>query len=84
VALLVVRALLEAYVVVIFARVILGWFPAHPAGALGRLEAVLVALTEPVLAPIRRVLPPIGVGGVGLDLSPVIVLVVLQILAARL
>jgi YggT family protein len=37
---------------------------------------LLSRLTEPALAPIRRVLPPIG----GLDLSPMVLLLALQLL----
>jgi YggT family protein len=36
----------------------------------------LYALTEPLLAPIRRVLPPMG----GLDLAPMVLLIALQLL----
>lgn len=51
-------------------RAIMSWF------SQGRnpLEHVFHQLTEPVLAPIRRVIPPIG----GLDLSVLVVLVALQ------
>jgi len=41
----------------------------------------LYSVTEPVLGPVRRILPPVRMGAVGLDLSPFIVLVGLQILA---
>ena len=37
---------------------------------------VLTSLTEPVLKPIRRILPPIG----GLDLSPIIVFIIILFL----
>lgn len=40
----------------------------------------LYRLTEPVLAPIRRVLPPMG----GLDLSPLVVIIGIQILTSFL
>ena len=40
----------------------------------------LYKMTEPVLAPIRRALPPMG----GLDLSPMLLLLALQFLASRL
>jgi YggT family protein len=33
----------------------------------------LYSITEPILGPIRRVIPPMGMGGMGLDLSPLIV-----------
>jgi YggT family protein len=45
---------------------------------------VLYSLTEPVLGPIRRVLPPMRLGGMGLDLSPIIVLIGLQIISRAL
>lgn len=44
----------------------------------------LYAITEPVLGPIRRVLPPLGSGGMGLDLSPIIVLFGITILLSAI
>jgi YggT family protein len=35
--------------------------------------SVLYSLTEPVLGPVRRIIPPMGFGGMGLDLSPIVV-----------
>lgn len=57
---------------VLIIRAILSWF------SQGRnpMELVLLQLTEPLLAPVRRVIPPIG----GLDLSVLVVLVALQFL----
>jgi YggT family protein len=40
------------------------------------LTMMVRSLTEPVLAPIRNVLPPIG----GLDFSPLVLLIALQVL----
>jgi YggT family protein len=73
--------ILQAYVIVIFARVILSWFPITPGTPAASLARVLHALTEPVLGPIRRVLPPMRLGGMGLDLSPIVVLIGIQIVA---
>ena len=75
---------LQAYVIVIFARVILSWFPITPGTPLASAARVLYALTEPVLGPIRRVLPPMRLGGMGLDLSPIIVLIGIQIVSRAL
>lgn len=52
------------------ARAILSWFPGTPGSTLGQISDVLARLTEPVLGPIRRVLPPMG----GIDLSIIIVI----------
>lgn len=74
----------QLYVLVLFARIILSWFPISPGSALTPVFSVLYAITEPVLGPLRRVLPPVGIGGMGLDLSPMIVTVVLQFLVVPL
>ena len=65
--------LIDVYSFVILIAVILSWVPVnrrHP------LIAILHGVTEPVLAPIRRVLPPMG----ALDLSPMVLLILLQLL----
>ncbi len=74
----------QLYVLVLFARIILSWFPIPPGSALAPVFSVLYTITEPVLGPLRRVLPPVGIGGMGLDLSPMIVTVVLQFLLVPL
>ena len=76
--------LLRLYVYVVFARVILSWFPISPGSALASIYRFLYTITEPVLGPVRRVIPPIGGGGMAFDLSPIIVLIVLQIVLANL
>jgi YggT family protein len=65
--------LIDLYSLVVLAAVVMSWVRAdrrHP------LVRVVYNLTEPAIAPIRRVLPPIG----GLDFSPMILLVALRIL----
>ena len=67
-----VKALLWLVIVVVFAQALLSWVAPD-----GPLAGVLNALTFPVLRPVRRVVPPIG--GT-LDLSPLIVIVLAQLL----
>jgi YggT family protein len=76
--------LLDAYLIIIFARIILSWFPVEPGSGLASVYGFLYSLTEPVLGPIRRIIPPMGMGGMGLDLSPMIVLLVISILRSRI
>jgi YggT family protein len=73
---------LQLYVILIFARILLSWFPIAPGSAMESIDAVLRMLTEPVLGPLRRALPPVRLGGMGLDLSPMIVLLVIEIIVA--
>ena len=55
----------------ILARVIISWV--MPTGG-GELVAFVYSATEPILAPIRRLLPPVS----GFDLSPMIAILLLQ------
>lgn len=79
-ALLVICRLIEAYSYLIFARVIVSWFPISPGSGLASVYGFLYSATEPVLGPIRRVIPPLGMGGMGLDLSPLVVFFVIRLL----
>jgi YggT family protein len=72
--------LLTLFVIAMFGRIVLSWFPISPDSPLSSVFNVLYTITEPVLGPIRRVLPPIGMGGMGLDLSPMIVMFVVWFL----
>lgn len=66
------------YLIVLFARILMSWFPIPPDGVMASIFGVLYTVTEPVLGPIRRALPPVAMGGMGLDLSPILVILVLQ------
>jgi YggT family protein len=74
---------LQLFLLALLARIVLSWFPAT-GGALDGVQRVLLRITEPVLAPIRSVLPPVRLGGMGLDLSPMIVIVVISVVIGYL
>ena len=61
---------LQLYVFCIFGRIILSWFPVTPGGPVAQISSLLYSITEPVLGPIRNVLPSIGM----FDLSPMVVI----------
>lgn len=75
---------IEVYVVLLIARALLSWFPARPGTVLHKVVQTLDKITEPVLRPIRRLLPPIGVGGMGIDLSILIVVIVAEVVVVPL
>lgn len=72
--------LFQLYFFILLARIVLSWFPLEPGGAMATVFSFLYGVTEPVLGPIRRLLPPIGMGGMGIDLSPIIVIFGLRII----
>ena len=64
--------LIDLYSLIVFGAVIVSWIqlpPTHP------VATFLRTMTEPLLAPIRRILPPMG----GLDFSPLALLAALRL-----
>jgi len=64
---------LNLYLWIVIARAILSWFNPSPYHPVVRL---IISLTEPLLAPIRRRLPLMG----GIDFSPMLLIVVILLL----
>lgn len=73
-------AVLTAYFLVLVARIIFSWIPVSSGSPVAAIQGIVVALTEPILGPLRRVIPPIGGGGMAFDLSPLIVFLGLSLL----
>lgn len=65
---------LEIYTFILIARSLFSWFRPDPRGTLGQINLVLIRLTEPVLAPIRRMLPRMGM----FDFSILIVILLIN------
>jgi YggT family protein len=76
--------LLQLYLLILLGRIVLSWFPVSSDGAMARVQRFLFGVTEPVLAPLRALLPPVRFGAVGIDLSPIIVFFGLNILLGLL
>jgi YggT family protein len=72
--------LLTIYFYAVFAWVILSWIHVSSVHPLGRLRAFLDRIIYPLILPLRRVIPPIRIGGGALDLSPIVLLLGIQIL----
>jgi YggT family protein len=66
----------EIYFVILIVRAILSWFPESGDSPLRPVRRITFVLTEPVLAPFRRLIPPFG----GLDLSFLVAVLALQII----
>jgi YggT family protein len=66
---------LYTLIALVIARAFMSWLPSMQRSEFGRF---VHRATEPMLEPIRRVLPSMG----GFDLSPIIVIVVLQLMVS--
>lgn len=76
--------LLQLYLLILLGRIVLSWFPGSGEGRMGSVQRILFGVTEPLLAPLRALLPPVRFGAVGIDLSPIIVFFGLNILLGLL
>jgi YggT family protein len=68
------------YIVAIVLRIVLSWFPASSGGFVAKATDVLGAVTDPVLVPLRRILPSTGF----IDLSPLVALLGIEIVIRQL
>jgi YggT family protein len=73
-------ALGQIYVILLIARAIFSWFPLSPGSALIPVVRFLHTVTEPVLAPLRKVIPPVGM----FDMSFLVTVIVLELIVVPL
>lgn len=71
-----VDRLLSVYSLLILVRALLSWFPVSP---YNRFYYLLIKATEPVLAPLRRVIPVQGI-----DLSPLVAILLINYVIRRI
>jgi YggT family protein len=80
--------LVSIYLAIVLLRVVLDWIPPLDSSILRKLTLYAHILTEPLLSPLRRILPQVPMGeNMALDLSPfalTILLIVLQRIISRL
>ncbi|MFQ5574005.1 MAG: YggT family protein [Terriglobia bacterium] len=76
-----VNAAFQVYYVLLIVRIILSWVPVNPSSDLAQSALRFVYdITEPYLALFRRLLPTFGLGGGGIDFSPIIAIIVLGLI----
>jgi YggT family protein len=76
--------LFTVFYLILTARILMTWIPARSGGLLADIFSVLKSLTEPLLAPIRKIIPPIPMGAMYLDLSPLLLLLLLNFIRGLL
>ena len=74
-----ITLLLQIFLIVLLAHVIFSWVPRPPEPLMPIVLGVR-RVVEPVAAPLRRLIPPLRIGGVALDLSIIILFILVRIL----
>jgi len=66
--------LCDVFTLLIIARAIMSWFSPRPTNM---LAIILFRITEPLLAPLRRIIPRVGM----FDFTPLVAIILLQLIA---
>jgi YggT family protein len=74
----------QIYVLVLLLRAVLSWFPYNPTSPLNPLRKAVFAVTEPVLAPFRKIIPPVGMFDLSFLVAFLVVEVIVQEVLSRL
>jgi YggT family protein len=78
-----INTLTLVYLVLIFVRILMSWIPRMPYNRyLAAFLKFVTDVTDPYLNIFRRVLPPVRMGGAGLDLSPIVATIVLILVSS--
>jgi YggT family protein len=80
----ILATLIQIYSLLIIARMIMSWLPVEPGSAWEPVYGFVFTVTEPPLAAIRSVVPPLRMGPGALDLSPLLLLLALQLVSTVL
>lgn len=72
--------ILGIYRIAVFAWIIMSWVRISSTHPLARVQVFLDRIIYPVLLPLRRVVPPLRLGGAMLDLSPIVLLIGISLL----
>lgn len=72
--------ILRIYQLALFAWVILSWIRVPSDHPIGRIHRALDTIIMPVVLPLRRVIPPLPLGGISLDLSVILIFILISVL----
>ncbi len=72
---------IQILIVILIVQAVLSWIPVEPSSAFYKIKRDLNSITNVFLGPIRKVIPPVGGGGVQIDLSIMVLIVILEVVA---
>jgi len=72
--------LLLIYWIILLVKVLSSWFRRPMSGPIRSALNLVDRVTDPVLRPLRGILPPVRAGAIGFDLSPILAFVIIAVL----
>ena len=74
-----INTFFQILVYLILGRAILSWFVRNPYGTLYKIYMAIIQITDPILAPCRKLLAKFGMGGT-IDFSPILAIIALTVI----
>ena len=78
-----IATVLLIYLIILGCRAVFSWFPVQQGSVFASINAILFDLTEPVLRPFRRIIPPAGMIDLSFMVVFFIVLILYQVASSR-
>ena len=72
--------LLTIYWLILIVRILASWFPPPRSGPLHTILRFVYDVTDPVLRPLRNLIPALRMGAMAMDFSPIILFIVIAVL----
>jgi YggT family protein len=77
-----ISTLISVYIAILIAYILTSWLPLPYNIWLNRVQRFLYDVSEPYIRQFRRIVPQFSLGGLGLDISPILAIIVLLVLRA--
>jgi YggT family protein len=63
------------YLLMLILRAVLSWFPIEPGSPMSKVSHWLTKVTEPVIAPFRKIVPPLGMFDISFMIAFFVILI---------
>lgn len=77
---LLICQILNLFTLALLAWIVLSWIRVPYDHPIGKVHRFLDRMIMPIVLPLRRVIPPLNLGGVSLDLSVLLIFIVINII----
>jgi YggT family protein len=74
----------QLYVLILVVRAVMSYFPYSPDSPFNPVRRFVTTVTEPVLAPFRRLIPPVGMLDISFLVAFIVVEIIVQVVLARI
>lgn len=76
--------LVDLYILIVIGAIVLSYFQVPGDHPVARIRRLFRRAVDPLVVPLRRLVPPLRMGGMALDMSPIILILALRFIVSPL